>query len=914
MMLHSMKLCADQLNGITATPTEATAAATAAAMRVANPSATLPTPVAIVNANANAAISDNNNLNTSNTAASIASIASLVSNGNINSGNNNSSSNGIVHRQLHQYQGKYLEAPTASKFHPYLRPTAVLANENSCSSPTVAGTSAFAATLFPAFQSTVNSNVAANKTTVTTAVVGGAVNATTAPSGLLTLPTTPLTAVSNTTTTNSNNNSASATAAAFINSDASFGNGNGGVGNNYTTARFASELMSENEDINSAQPSSSEPNRATEAYAESMLTDDCSNLIALSNNNCTNGNAVDNTNGDATVENEFNKDQPDPDNIKMFVGQIPKSWDEAQLRKMFEQYGRVHTLNVLRDKVTSVSRGCCFVTYYTRKAALKAQDALHNIKTLEGMHHPIQMKPADSENRNERKLFVGMLNKKYNEADVRQLFTGHGTIEECTVLRDQNGQSKGCAFVTFATKHNAIGAIKALHQSRTMEGCSAPLVVKFADTQKEKDQKKMQQLQASLVGITALTTPSTGSIAGLAATPTNGLSPASGATLVPSPLTAASVRSNSSMSAALAAVAAAPQPTAVANPASALVPTSAAISVSPSLLTAAGTAAQQASPYLTTTDAMNASAAQLHLFQQLQAFGLHPAQYLQGLNFPPDHSVTTASLSAAAAAATAAANHATAGAADASGQPSNTVGNGLLSARSIPMQNLVTLAALGAHNYSPNQALQSHSHLIPSSQQQQSQHQQQQQRQIHGLSYAPAQALSASNQAQAQAHMAHLLQSPLTMTAQLTGATAANLWPGGESLTSPYAPTLSPLTNGAAFATTATPLTTTALQAAAAGVAGKQVEGPDGSNLFIYHLPQEFTDTDLASTFLPFGNVLSAKVFIDKQTNLSKCFGFVSYDNPLSAGAAIQAMHGFQIGTKRLKVQLKRSKDAAKPY
>lgn len=53
-----------------------------------------------------------------------------------------------------------------------------------------------------------------------------------------------------------------------------------------------------------------------------------------------------------------------------------------------------------------------------------------------------------------------MLNKKYTEADVRQLFTGHGTIEECTVLRDQVGQSKGCAFVTFATKQNAIGAIK----------------------------------------------------------------------------------------------------------------------------------------------------------------------------------------------------------------------------------------------------------------------------------------------------------------------------------------------------------------------------------------------------------------------------------------------------------------------
>jgi len=50
-------------------------------------------------------------------------------------------------------------------------------------------------------------------------------------------------------------------------------------------------------------------------------------------------------------------EQPDPDFIKMFVGQIPRSMDENDLRKMFEEFGRVHQINVLRDKVTGQSKG-----------------------------------------------------------------------------------------------------------------------------------------------------------------------------------------------------------------------------------------------------------------------------------------------------------------------------------------------------------------------------------------------------------------------------------------------------------------------------------------------------------------------------------------------------------------------------
>lgn len=94
---------------------------------------------------------------------------------------------------------------------------------------------------------------------------------------------------------------------------------------------------------------------------------------------------------------------PDSDTIKMFVGQIPRNWNETECRELFEEFGPVYQLNVLRDKNTQNSRGCCFVTFYHRQDAINAQNTLHNLRTLPQMNHAVQMKPADVENRNGKK-------------------------------------------------------------------------------------------------------------------------------------------------------------------------------------------------------------------------------------------------------------------------------------------------------------------------------------------------------------------------------------------------------------------------------------------------------------------------------------------------------------------------------
>lgn len=49
--------------------------------------------------------------------------------------------------------------------------------------------------------------------------------------------------------------------------------------------------------------------------------------------------------------------QPDSDAVKMFVGQIPRSWQEQDIIQLFQDFGHIHSINILRDKKSGESRG-----------------------------------------------------------------------------------------------------------------------------------------------------------------------------------------------------------------------------------------------------------------------------------------------------------------------------------------------------------------------------------------------------------------------------------------------------------------------------------------------------------------------------------------------------------------------------
>ncbi|XP_073332307.1 CUGBP Elav-like family member 5a isoform X7 [Pagrus major] len=426
----------------------------------------------------------------------------------------------------------------------------------------------------------------------------------------------------------------------------------------------------------------------------------------------------------------------DQDAIKLFIGQIPRNLEEKDLKPLFEQFGKIHELTVLKDRYTGMHKGCAFLTYCARESAIKAQNALHEQKTLPGMTRPIQVKPADSESRGEdRKLFVGMLNKQQTEEDVYRLFEPYGVIEECTVLRGPDGNSKGCAFVKFSTHTEAQSAISALHGSQTMPGASSSLVVKFADTDKERTIRRMQQMVGQF---------------------------------------------------------------GIFNPAIAL-PFSTYSSYAHALMQQqAAIMAASHGGYLTPSVAFPTT--QIHQMGALNINSLPPTPMTPVSGDSPPANITTSAV-----------------------------------------PSIVTPIVNG----------------------------------FTGIPHQP------NGHPAVEAVYTNGLP-PYSTQSPTAADTLQQAFTGVQQYTAIYP------------ATTLTPIGQTLPQPPQVIQQQQQREGPEGCNLFIYHLPQEFGDNELMQMFLP--------------------FGFVSFDNPASAQAAIQAMNGFQIGMKRLKVQLKRPKDASRPY
>jgi RNA recognition motif-containing protein len=83
-------------------------------------------------------------------------------------------------------------------------------------------------------------------------------------------------------------------------------------------------------------------------------------------------------------------------------------------------------------------------------------------------------------------------------------------------------------------------------------------------------------------------------------------------------------------------------------------------------------------------------------------------------------------------------------------------------------------------------------------------------------------------------------------------------------------------------------------------------------SIYVGNIPWSVTDADLQSKFAEFGNVISARVVMDKLSGKSRGFGFVDMDDA-DADKAIAAMTGYKWGEREITVNEARPKSEGGP-
>eukprot|EP00455_Lapot_gusevi_P055721 TRINITY_DN90_c0_g1_i5.p1 TRINITY_DN90_c0_g1~~TRINITY_DN90_c0_g1_i5.p1 ORF type:complete len:293 (-),score=90.76 TRINITY_DN90_c0_g1_i5:277-1155(-) len=84
-----------------------------------------------------------------------------------------------------------------------------------------------------------------------------------------------------------------------------------------------------------------------------------------------------------------------------------------------------------------------------------------------------------------------------------------------------------------------------------------------------------------------------------------------------------------------------------------------------------------------------------------------------------------------------------------------------------------------------------------------------------------------------------------------------------------------------------------------------------GICLFVYHVPASCTEDQLYALFSAYGQVLNVKIMRDIQTGASKSYAFVNMATQEQAQMAINALNGYNLNGKYLKVSFKTDKQKA---
>ncbi|MFS7931082.1 putative RNA recognition motif domain, WW domain, RNA-binding domain superfamily [Helianthus anomalus] len=187
---------------------------------------------------------------------------------------------------------------------------------------------------------------------------------------------------------------------------------------------------------------------------------------------------------------------------KLYVSSVPREVTEEDIRSLFGEHGTITEVVLFKQLKNLQQHDCCFVKYATIEDASQAIKALNNQYTFPGRLRPIEVKYATKkperpapgflktyENKllkggHESQVFVGFLSKHASKAEIAEIFSLYGYVEDVYIFYDEQRRPRGTGFITFSDRAMAADAINSLNGKYVMKGCDQPLAVRFAEPRK----------------------------------------------------------------------------------------------------------------------------------------------------------------------------------------------------------------------------------------------------------------------------------------------------------------------------------------------------------------------------------------------------------------------------------------------
>ena len=164
---------------------------------------------------------------------------------------------------------------------------------------------------------------------------------------------------------------------------------------------------------------------------------------------------------------------PNPNKIavKLFVGQVPKIWNESDIHNMFKMFGEIQEIQIIRDQ-NGNHRGCAFVKFASLTDADIAISSQNDICFLPGVlsNSKLQLKWADGESKrlgldgydlpHTNKIYITNFPYETNEQEIIDVFSKYGTIIDMCMKKDNYPSYNNRCYLKYKTKEESLVAIR----------------------------------------------------------------------------------------------------------------------------------------------------------------------------------------------------------------------------------------------------------------------------------------------------------------------------------------------------------------------------------------------------------------------------------------------------------------------